>query len=114
MNAEAIRKICLALPAATEDVKWGADLVFSVGDKMFCATSFENPFKCSVKVADDEFDEICSQQGFTPAPYLARAKWVMVTEDAQLSVKDWEHLIKNSYQLVLKKLTKRQRSQLNI
>jgi predicted DNA-binding protein (MmcQ/YjbR family) len=45
MNIEALRKFCLSLPAVTEDVKWGADLCFSVGGKMFCVTSMEGPLK---------------------------------------------------------------------
>lgn len=35
MNAASIRKFCLALPGATHDIKWGADHVYSVGEKMF-------------------------------------------------------------------------------
>ena len=50
MDVETVRKICLAFTAATESIKWGNDLVFSVGDKMFCATSFEEPFKCSASL----------------------------------------------------------------
>ncbi len=84
MNGEAVRTICLALPAATETIKWGADLVFSVGDKMFCVTSFEEPFKCSFKVANEAFEEMSCREGFIPAPYLTRAKWVLVSNDAKL------------------------------
>ena len=114
MNTEALRKICLSLPAATESIKWGADLVFSVGDKMFCATSFEEPFKCSFKVADDSFDELSVMEGFVPAPYLARAKWVLVSNEARLTLKDWEGFIKGSYDLIVGKLPRKQRSLLNI
>ncbi|MDB5205650.1 MAG: hypothetical protein JWR72_725 [Flavisolibacter sp.] len=114
MNAENIRSFCLALPASTEAIKWGADLVFSVGDKMFCVTSFEEPFKCSFKVDDDVFEETTNREGFIPAPYLARAKWVSVSIDARLSLKEWETFITTSYGLVVKKLTKKQRSLLQI
>ena len=31
MNIEELQRLCKALPHATEDIKWGADLVFSVG-----------------------------------------------------------------------------------
>ncbi len=114
MDVEALRKICLALPAVSEDIKWGHDLVFSVGDKMFCATSFDEPFKCSFKVADDIFDETVSREGFVPAPYLARAKWVLVSNDARLPVKEWKDFILGSYGLVVARLTKKQRGLLNI
>jgi len=114
MNVEIIRKICLKFPATTEDIKWGADLVFSVGDKMFCATSFEQPFKCSFKVPDDAFDEWSAKEGFIPAPYLARAKWVLVSNEARLPKEEWQALLKQSYNLVVRKLTKKQRSLLQI
>jgi predicted DNA-binding protein (MmcQ/YjbR family) len=36
VNIEDLRDFCLTLNAATEDIKWGNNLVFSVGGKMFC------------------------------------------------------------------------------
>ena len=114
MNTETIRKICLALPCATEAIKWEHNLVFSVADKMFCITSFEEPLTFSFKVGDDVFEETCCREGFIPAPYLARAKWVLVSGDARLSLKDSEQFIKNSYNLVISKLSKKQRSLLEI
>src|ERR1700748_3177126 len=103
MDIEMLRKICSSLRAVTEDVKWGNDLVFSVGVKMFCVASMETPFSCSFKVPDDEFDELSSQNGFIPAPYMARAKWVLVTDPAKLNKKEWERYIQKSYELVKEK-----------
>jgi predicted DNA-binding protein (MmcQ/YjbR family) len=114
MDIEMLRKICSSLRAVTEDVKWGNDLVFSVGDKMFCAASLEPPFSCSFKVPDDEFDEISNRNGFTPAPYMARAKWVLVTDPSKLNKKDWERFLKQSYELIKIKLTKKLREKLGI
>jgi predicted DNA-binding protein (MmcQ/YjbR family) len=114
MNIELLRGICLALPGVTEDIKWGNDLVFSVGEKMFCATSFEEPFKCSFKVTDETFDELSNREGFVPAPYLARAKWVLVSNEAKLSREEWVTFLKQSYQLIAAKLTKKQRILLGI
>ena len=114
MDVETLRAICLALQGATESIKWEKDLVFSVGDKMFCATSFEEPFKCSFKVPDEAYDELSTRQGFAPAPYLARAKWVMVSNDARLSKTEWEAYLKESHHLIAQKLTKKQRTLLGI
>ena len=108
------REICSLLPAVTEDVKWGNDLVFSVGDKMFCVASLEPPFSCSFKVPEDEFDELSNQNGFTPAPYMARAKWVLVTDPSKLNKKEWERYIKQSHELVKIKLAKKLREKLGI
>lgn len=114
MNVETLRTICLSFPSATESIKWGQDLVFSVGEKMFCATSFEEPFKCSFKVPDELYDELSARQGFIPAPYLARAKWVLVSNDAGLSKAEWEEFLKMSHHLIAQKLTKKQRSLLGM
>ena len=114
MNVETLRKICLSFPGSTESIKWGNDLVFSVGEKMFCATSFEKPFKCSFKVPDESFDELAVREGFIPAPYLARAKWVMVSNDARLSKQEWESFLKQSHELIASKLSKKLRKELQI
>jgi predicted DNA-binding protein (MmcQ/YjbR family) len=114
MEVNWLRKYCLSLPAATEDIKWGNDLVFSVGDKMFCVASLDQPFKCSFKVRDEEFEELSNADGFMPAPYMARAQWILVTNPTKLNKKQWEQYIKQSYQLVKMKLTKKLREQLGI
>lgn len=109
-----LREICSSLTAVTEDVKWGNDLVFSVGDKIFCVASLDPPFSSSFKVPDDEFDGLSNQNGFMPAPYMARAKWVLVTDPSNLSKKEWERYVKQSYELVKIKLTKKLRERLGI
>jgi len=81
---------------------------------MFCVASLGSPFSCSFKVPDDEFDELSNQNGFMPAPYMARAKWVLVTDPSNLSKKEWERYIKQSYELVKIKLTKKLRGKLGI
>jgi predicted DNA-binding protein (MmcQ/YjbR family) len=114
MNLESLQSFCLNLPAATEDIKWGHDLCFSVGGKMFCVTSLEPPMSVSFKVTDDEFGELSAREGFMPAPYMARAKWVLVTDMSVLKTKEWQSLVKQSYELIKAKLTKKLRSELDI
>lgn len=114
MDVAEIQKIANGLPSVTEDIKWTHDLVFSVGGKMFCIVGLEPPFRCSFKVGDEDFDMLSTQIGFSPAPYMARAKWVSVSEEARLSKKDWQQYISGSYELVKQKLTKKVRSELGI
>ena len=102
-----LREFCLSLTSVTEDVKWENDLVFSIGGKMFCVAGLDRPLRFSFKVPDDEFDEISNKTGFKPAPYLARAKWVLLTEPSRLQNKEWKQYVKNSYELVKKKLPKK-------
>ena len=114
MNIELIRKICLALPAVTEDIKWGNDLVFSVGGKMFCVSSADEPIQCSFKVPVEQYEELTIRPGFVPAPYLARANWVLITEPSKASRSEWQEFISQSYELVKAKLTKKIKTELNL
>jgi predicted DNA-binding protein (MmcQ/YjbR family) len=112
MNIEIIRNICRSLPSATEGIKWGNDLCFMIGDKMFCVMTLESPSKVSLKVKDEEFEELTNFNGIVPAPYVARYKWVLVEQISIFSKKEWEFYIHQSYLLVRSKLPKKKMSQL--
>ena len=113
-DIDQLRKYCLSLPAVTEDVKWENDLVFSVGNKMFCAAGLQQPLQFSFKVSAEDFEEMIITEGFKPAPYLARAKWVLATSPSRLHAEEWKKYIKQSYELVKNKLPKKTRLELNI
>lgn len=105
MNIENIREICTRFPGVTEDIKWGNDLVFSVGGKMFSVASLNQlPVSASFKVTDEEFDDMCSREGVIPAPYVAKYKWVLVEDIKRINKKEWQHFLKQSYDLVFDKL----------
>ena len=105
MTIETVRQICRDLPDTTEDVKWGNDLVFSVGGKMFVAVDLEPPHSLAFKCSPEAFDELLERDGMTPAPYLARAMWVQEQELGQvLDRRELEQLLKNAYDLVVAKL----------
>ncbi|HEU4790423.1 MAG TPA: MmcQ/YjbR family DNA-binding protein [Flavobacterium sp.] len=115
MSVEEIQNICREMPAVREDIKWGHDLVFSVGEKMFCVVGLDqSPTTASFKVADDEFEEICNWPGFKPAPYVARYKWVWIEDTNKMKKADWEKYLQQSYELVKNKLTAKIRKQLGL
>ena len=114
MDIEVLRTVCLSFPSVTEEVKWGNDLCFCVAGKMFCVTSLEPPHTFSFKVTDAEFDELTQSEGFRPAPYLARAKWVLVTDSSKLSRKDLKNYLQQSYELITAKFSRKQRKDLGI
>ncbi len=107
MNIENIRSICIGLPAVTEDIKWGNDLCFMVGGKMFCVILLESPFKVSFKVIDEEFEILTSKVGILPAPYAAKHKWILVEKTTLFSLDEWEQYLIRSYSLVKAKLSKK-------
>ena len=113
-DIETMRSVCLKFKAAAEDVKWENNLVFSVGDKMFCMANLEPPFRFSFKVADEDFEELSTRDGFMPAPYLARAKWITVVNMAHLKRSELEDFLFKSYELVAAKLPKKLKQALNL
>jgi predicted DNA-binding protein (MmcQ/YjbR family) len=108
MDIEAAKALCRSFPGCTEDTKWGADLVFSVGSKMFAVTEAASSARgISFKVEDERFLELTDRPGIVPAPYLARAKWVYVENFARLGDEEAAGLLRRSYELVFSKLTKK-------
>jgi len=114
MNLETLRAFCLRLSATTEDIKWGHDLCFSVGAKMYAVTGIEGPFTVSFKVTPEQFGELTARNGIVPAPYMARNNWVLVEAPEQLSAAEWEKYVTQSYELVKSKLPKKLLKELNL
>jgi predicted DNA-binding protein (MmcQ/YjbR family) len=105
MNIEQLRKYCLSFPGATEDIKWGADLCFSVVAKMFCVTSADSSMSgMSFKCTPEKFDELIEREGIEPAAYVGRYKWVHISDLNAVTPAELKDLIKTSYQLVFDKL----------
>lgn len=104
MNAQALEKFCLALKGTTTDVKWGHDLCYLVGGKMYCVTSLDGPFSVSFKVNPEEFSVLVEREGVIPAPYTGRYHWVLVERPAALSSAEWKKYIEGSYAMVRAKL----------
>ena len=99
------------MPGAWQDIKWGKDLCYMVGDKMFAVTGTEPPFTICVKVLPEEFEELCERAGIVKAPYIGRFKWI-VAEDVNAFTHDqWKHYIKQSYDLIYNKLNIKQKDE---
>ena len=109
------KAVCKALPGATSDIKWGADLVYSVGGRMFAVMpSDKRDPSISFKVDDHRFLEFTDREGFEPAPYMARAKWVLVRNLAKVSDAELKALLIRSHLLVAAKLTAKARKALGV
>ena len=107
MNQELLEEICLSKPGATYDIKWGKDLCYLIGEKMFCVTGTEPPFHIGFKTTPEDFADLVERPGVVPAKYLARAKWVTVQDLHALSREEWLFQLEQAYQLVFGKLTKK-------
>ena len=114
MTTAFLQEYCGKWPAVTTDIKWDDDLCFSVGGKMFCVAWLGHPTKVSFKVPEEVYDEVSCRDGFCPAPYMARAKWVLVTDVSKLTREEWEYFVKQSYHLVIQKLPKKTQRELKL
>ena len=111
MNFEALRKFCRTLPGATVDIKWGADECHCIAGKMFAVfgTAQKKPANVAFKCEPSRFLELTDVPGIIPAPYLARAHWVLVKDAKALSDAQARELVGHSHDLILAKLTKKER-----
>ena len=114
MDIESVRAYCMSFPHATENVQWGNDLVFKIAAKMFAVIVLEGASKycLSFKCTEEKFAELIEQDGIDPAPYSARYHWVALEQFDVMSEKELKALLRNSYDLVLKKLPKKVRAKL--
>jgi len=107
---EWVRKFCLSLPRTTEKVRWEHNLLFCIGEKMYCIANLEpgaSPSKIAFKCDPEKFAELVEIPGIIPAPYMARNHWVSVTEIDALRQAETEELIRSSYEMVRARLPKR-------
>jgi predicted DNA-binding protein (MmcQ/YjbR family) len=109
----ALDKTALALPGATLSIQWGDDRVYKVGGKMFAATDGAST-SLSMKVTEIAFEALVETGQARPAPYMARAKWVMFNDVSKLDAVEVAGWLKTAHRLVAEKLTKKQRAELGL
>ena len=109
LDEDQLDAFCSDWPGVTRSIKWEVDLVYSVGGKMFVVMCTIGPDRgrFSFKVDTDRFLELTEQPGMMPAPYMARAFWVSVTEPERFARAELEAYVKRSYELVLANLPKK-------
>ena len=112
MSPEAFEAACLALPAATVKVQWGADRVFKVGEKMFAVLGSDGA--CSFKANDIAFEMLTTEGPARPAPYMARARWVWFENAEQLPEAEMRAYLAEAHRMVAGKLTKAQQRELGL
>jgi predicted DNA-binding protein (MmcQ/YjbR family) len=115
MTIEDIQALCKKMKGVTEDIKWENHLCFNIGGKMFLITApDEFPVSASIKVSDQDFIDLPSKNGFSPAPYLARYKWIFIDDITLWSAKQWEKYIASAYHEVAAKLPLKLRKEIGL
>lgn len=116
MDEAALRKLTADWPGISADIKWEEHLAFCVGGKMFCIYNLRGPTAgyLSFKVGAERFLEFTDRPGLRPAPYLARAHWVQMTDPKALPKRELETLLRAAYEQIAAKLTRAQKQSLGI
>ena len=111
MDIESVRKYCLSLPDVTEDVQWGSDLLFRIGNKIFVVVGLEpsSDHRMSMKCTPEKFAELIERDGIVPAPYVARYHWVALERFDAMPAAELKAHLNKAYELVRDKLPKKVR-----
>ena len=110
MHIEQFRNYCLAKKGVTESFPFNEYvLVFKVLNKMFALTSLNEPeFKISLKCNPDKAIELRETfDNIVPAYHMNKKHWNTVIPDMRISEKLTRKLIDHSYELVVAKMTKK-------
>lgn len=111
-----LEALCGRLPGVTRDIKWGDNLVFSVGGKMFVMTHADGREvgRLAFKVGAERFLELTDLPGVVPAPYLARARWISVIEPLRFTTTELQALLLEAYAEVRAKLSKKLQAEIGL
>ena len=114
MNLHWIRAHCLSLPHTTEQIQWGDHLLFKIGGKMYAVTSIDDVSRAiTLKIPEEEFDDLIEREGIAQAPYFARRKWISVANEDAMPRAELKARLTRSYELVKSGLTKKAQSELS-
>ena len=103
------------LPATTINPHWEA-LVAKVGGKVFCMLGDDPGYRPSVlvfKVTEIAFEGLVELEGIDQAAYFAKRQWVRVSPGA-LEPDLLEGYIRQSYAMIVAKLTRKLRAELGL
>lgn len=114
MNIEEIRSYCLELSLVSEDMPFGDDtIVFRIKGKIFALLNLQQPFGINLKCDPVLAVQLREEYEYVlPGYHMNKKHWNTIDLSFDIpndKLKEW---IKNSYELVIKKLTKREREEL--
>jgi predicted DNA-binding protein (MmcQ/YjbR family) len=114
MNIEEYREFCLSKPGVSEGFPFdNKTLVFKVMGKIFALTDVDEFFGINLKCDPEYALELREKyEGVIAGYHMSKKHWNTVSTSSDVSDKTLRHLINHSYELVVSKLTKKQKEEL--
>ena len=115
MNIEEYRDYCITKKGVTESFPFDeSTLVFKVMGKMFALTGVDNFEFINLKCTPENAIELREQHnGIKPGYHMNKQHWNSVYNNSDVSDEIIYQLIDDSYQLIVKSLTKKLQEELN-
>lgn len=114
-NIEDFRDFCLSFKGATEKTPFDeTTLVFYVMNKMFCLVDMEEFDYCNLKCEPEEALELRAQyEGIKPGYHMNKKHWNSVYFHKDISEDKIRQMVLNSYDLVVKGLSRKDKDLLD-
>ena len=117
LSRDDINAYCASLPHATHVVQWAGSDVYKVGGKLFAVIGMGgDSHAVTFKVSELAYEVLSDLPGLRPAPYLASRgmKWIQNYAEPGLSDDSLRDHIRASYDMIVVKLTKKKRAELDL
>lgn len=120
MNAEEFREYCLSLPKTHERMPFEgffhnsrSILVMYVMEKMFCFFDIDKFDACTIKCDPDKISELKEKYKAISKPFnLSQKYWISVRFDDDVPDKLLKELVRESYNLVVDGLPKKEQQEI--
>jgi len=114
MNIEEYREFCISKPGVSEGFPFdNKTLVFKIMGKIFALTDVDEFVGINLKCDPEYALELREKyEGVIAGYHMSKKHWNTVSTSSDVSDKTLRHLINHSYELVVSKLTKKQKEEL--
>lgn len=115
MDIEEIRNYNLSKRGVTEGLPFGDDtLVFKVLEKVFCLLNLDPPHSINLKCDPEKAVELRERyEAVRPGYHMNKKHWNTVDLDRSVPDKFIKEWIDHSYELVVDKMTKKEKEELS-
>ncbi len=114
MNIEEIREYCLSKKGTTEGFPFDeVTLVFKVANKMYALINLDGDLRLNLKCDPEKAIDLREEfEAIKPGWHMNKQHWNTIEMDGSLKTDLIKELIDHSYDLIVSKLTKKQKESL--